>query len=462
MENKDLLSDIAKMDKATSKVKAFINSLVDENSFVETDVFMSGKNFDNSVEALGEAVVTGYATINGRSVQIFAQNPDVLKGSLSAAQADKIAKCMNRAVSSDTPLISIIDSCGARVGDGTSIMEGYAKLIRMSTILEDQVPHICIVNGACVGMMTTFVASADFTFMSKVAVMSVNSPMYLLSDSKTLPVDYKKSLGFNSYKSTSDLAQFTYDSNKDLKAQLDKLFNILSNEEEDTDSDPNDVNPNIEKASAIDAVNMIFDENSKLEYCADYAKDVSCSFEKINGINVGVIATSGDYLSLDGLQKATSFINKLEVFGLPLITLVDTKGIDSKLEDEVSGSAAYLSYALMGTIASTSIPKIGVAFGNAIGYGYAALMSKEIGFNYTLAVTKSKISPISEEVSIAMMSDQLKAENRQENIAKLSTEYAEMLQNPLKAAKEGYVDNVIEATNLRPYIASALLMLLGI
>lgn len=462
MENKDLLSNIAKMDKATANTKAFIKSLVDENSFVETDVFMSGKNFDNSVEALGEGVVTGYATINGRSVQIFAQNPDVLKGSLSAAQAEKIAKCMNRAVDSDTPLVSIIDSCGARVGDGTSIMEGYAKLIRMSTILEDQVPHICIVKGVCVGMMTTFVASADFTFMSKDAVMSVNSPMYLVSDAKTFPVDYKKALGFNSYKANSDLAQFTYDSDADLKNQLDKLFAILSSDEDDTEVDPNTVNPNIENASAIDAVDMIFDENSKLDFCPEYAPEVACSFAKMNGINVGVIATTGDYISLDGLQKATSFINKLEVFGLPLVSLVDTKGINSKLEDELSGSAAYLTYALMGTIASTSIPKIGVAFGNAIGYGYAALMSKEIGFSYTLATTKAKIAPISEEVSIAMMCDQLRAENRKENLEKISAEYAEMLQNPLKAAQEGYVDNVVEATNLRPYIASALLMLLGI
>ena len=217
MENNKLLANVNAIDKATSGTKSFIQSIVDCESFVETDVFLTGKSFDSATEALGEGVVTGYATINGNPVHIFAQNADVLKGSLSEAHANKIYKCMQRAVKAGTPLISVIDSCGARVGEGASVMEGYAKLIAGGFELSDEVPHICIVKGVAVGMMATYVAGADFVFMSKDAVMSVNSPMYLVSDAKSFPVDYKAKLGFKAYSANSDMAQFVYNSDKDLQ-----------------------------------------------------------------------------------------------------------------------------------------------------------------------------------------------------------------------------------------------------
>ena len=199
MENKTLLASVKALDKATSDIKAFLENIVDEESFVETDVFLTGKSFDSADEALGEGVVTGYATMGGNPVHIFAQNANVLKGSLSDAHANKIYKCMQRAIKSGTPLISVIDSCGARVGEGASVMEGYAKLIAGSFQLSDEVPHICIIKGVAVGMMATFAASADFVFMSKDAIMSVNSPMYLVSDAKSFPVDYKAQLGYKAY-----------------------------------------------------------------------------------------------------------------------------------------------------------------------------------------------------------------------------------------------------------------------
>ena len=146
---------------------------------------------------------------------------------------------------------------------------------------------------------------------------------------------------------------------------------------------------------------------------------------------------------------------------LPLITLVDTKGLNSTLSQEVKGYAK-LAFKLIDTINNITAPKIGVAFGNAIGYGYTALMSKGLGFGYTLAVENAKISPVSEEVAVAMMADQLKAQDRSDNIAKLSKEYAQMQENPILIAKEGYLDNVVEVINLRPYLSSALMMLEGI
>ncbi|MDE6758562.1 MAG: hypothetical protein K2J89_04715 [Clostridia bacterium] len=492
MENKTLSASVKALEKATSDIKAFLENIVDDESFVETDVFLTGKSFDSADEALGEGVVTGYATMGGNPVHIFAQNANVLKGSLSDAHANKIYKCMQRAIKSGTPLISIIDSCGARVGEGASIMEGYAKLIAGSFDVADEVPHICIVKGAAVGMMATFVAGADFVFMSKDAIMSVNSPMYLVSDAKSFPVDYKAQLGYKAYEGASDMAQFVYNDAKDLAKQLQKLTSTLLSDEGEPADDPNRVDPKLEKAiSAKERTSLVCDKNSVIEYCPAYAKEVVCSLAKLNGLSVGVVATEGQYISEKGIEKATSFIEKLEAYNIPLVTLVDSMGIDSTIGQEVAGFAKKTS-ALMKTIALSTIPKIGVAVGNAVGYAYSALMSKSIGFDYTLATSNAVVAPVGMDVNKVIANDQIKelkkkVKETSENsdidanalekamkyfekvMAKLEIKgksveeaYAEMQSNPLVAAKDGYIDNVIEATNLRPYLSSALLMVLGL
>lgn len=464
MKNQELLKSSTAIEKATSKIRSFIDQIVDGESFVETDVFVTGKQFDSALDALGEGVVTGYATIGGRPVHLFAQNAEVLKGSMSRAHATKIIKAMKRAVASGTPFLSIIDSCGARVGEGAGVMEGYADVLAESFRLAQEVPHFCIVKGTAVGMMATYVAGADFAFMSSDAVMSVNSPMYLAAQTKAMPVDYKKLLGVGAYKNT-DMVQFSYKNAKDLAEQLHRLMDmILPNEEDDSDDDANRVDPKLESYKNADQrVASICDLDQVVPYCDGYANDTYCAIGKINGITVGVLATQGEYMSEAGMDKAICFVNKLEAFGLPLVTLVDTNGINPTLEQECAGIAKKANE-LMQTIALAEIEKIGVAVGNAVGFGYTALMSKGMGFGYTMATSDAVVSPIAGTTAVnALMDEQLKkAKDVDKTRATLEKEYAKMQANPMVAAQEGYLDNVIEATNLRPYIASALLMLLGI
>ncbi|MDY4593114.1 MAG: carboxyl transferase domain-containing protein [Eubacteriales bacterium] len=465
MENKNLSTFSKALDKACSKIKSFVNDIVDAESFVETDAFLTGKGFDSALEALGEGVITGYATIQGHPVHLFAQNAEVLKGSMSQAQADKIAKAMQRAVSAGVPFVSIIDCSGARVGEGAAVLESYAQLIADSAILADNVPHVAIVKGVAVGMMATYVAGADFVFMSKDAIMSVNSPMYLASDVKNFPINYTQLIGYDNYAKSTDLAQFIYKDSADLSSQLARLFaTVLPADEEESEDDPNRIDPALDGAmTAAQRTESICDKGSVITFNASYAPEVVCSLAKINGISVGVIATEGDYISQEGVEKATDFIDKLESFDLPLVTLVDTLGVNPTLEQELSGFAKKTNR-LMQTIAASSIAKIGVAVGNAVGFGYSALMSKGLGFGYTLACERSVISPIpSDTAVVAMMNEQLKEGGNSEELrARLSEKYQQMQANPLVAAKDGYIDNVIEACNIRPYVSSALLMLLGL
>lgn len=468
MENSNLTVSAKAIEKACSKVKDFLDGIVDKGSFVETDVFVTGKGFDDAASALGEGVVTGYATVNGSPFHIFAQNAEVLKGSLGKAHADKIVRCMQRAVKTGTPLISVIDCAGARVGEGVSVLEGFAKVLSEAAIVSGQVPHFCIVKGNAVGMMASFAAMADFVFMSESAVMSVNSPMYLASKEKDYP-KFVDMVGYKARKKGSDLAQFVYKNEADLKKQLVKLTGILlAAEEEESSDDPNRVSTALNKeCSAVAKVKAIVDNGDYVEYCGEYAPEVVCALAKINGISVGITATDskvGDgYMSLAGVEKLTSFIEKLDGFDIPLVTLVDTLGVNPTLDEEIAG-AAKVTANLIATVANSSVDKIGVACGKAIGFGYSVLMSKGIGFDYTLATQNAEISPINNDTAVnALMSDQLgKAKDVEATRAKLAEEYAKIQANPMLGAQEGWLDNVVEAKNLRPYIASALMMLLGI
>lgn len=468
MENSNLTVSAKAIEKACSKVKDFLDGIVDKGSFVETDVFVTGKGFDDAASALGEGVVTGYATVNGSPFHVFAQNAEVLKGSLGKAHADKIVRCMQRAVKTGTPLISVIDCAGARVGEGVSVLEGFAKVLSEAAIVSGQVPHFCIVKGNAVGMMASFAALADFVFMSESAIMSVNSPMYLASKEKDYP-KFADMIGYKAHKKGSDLAQFVYKNEADLKKQLVKLTGILlAAEEEESSDDPNRVSAALNKeCSAVAKVKAVVDGGDYVEYCGEYAPEVVCALAKINGISVGIAATDskvGDgYMTLAGVEKLTSFVEKLDGFDIPLVTLVDTLGVNPTLEQELAG-AAKVTADFVATIANSSIDKIGVACGKAIGFGYSVLMSKNIGFDYTLATQNAEISPINNDAAVnALMSEQLgKAKDPEATRAKLAEEYAKIQANPLLGAQEGYIDNVVEAKNLRPYIASALMMLLGI
>lgn len=464
MDNNKILQDnLAAIDKATTKIKSFVSSIIDEASFVETDVFTAGKSFIDGAEALGEGVVTGYATIGGIPVHIFAQNAEVLKGSFGEAHAKKIKKVIAKAVASGTPLISVIDSHGARVGEGVGMLEAYAEVIAAANDAKDSIPHICIVKGACVGIMAAFAATADFVYMSKDSVMSVTPPMVLASNEKDYP-KLNSILGYEAYSAASDVADFTYKNEKDLAASVKDLLTVLAGDTEETNDDANRETPALDKAYSVEtALKAICDNSKYIELNASYAKDVRTLITKINSISCAIIATDsavcdGD-ITAEGIEKATDFINKCSDNTLPIITLVDAKGIKACTKCETKGLNKKLAQ-LMSAIANSPVEKISVIAGKAIGAVYSALASKGIGFDYSLAFANAEISPINADTAVNIVyTEELKAgENRE----KLAERYATMQSNPFISAKDGYVDNIINASTIRPYLASALMMLLGI
>ena len=464
MKNNAMLQNNIKLiDKATKKIKSFAFDLIDEGSFVETDVFAAGKSFVDCEDALGEGVVTGYATIGNKPVHFFAQNQEVLKGSFSEAHAKKILKVIRKAVQTGTPLISIIDSNGARIGEGVAMLEAYSEVINAINLAKENIPHIAIIKGNCVGMMASIAAMADFVFMSDSAIMSVASPQAIASCEKDYP-KLNNILGYKSISENSDMAEFTFKNSKELAEKIKYILTICGGEVEESEDDANRETPALDKSYSVDlALKAICDNQKYIIANENYAKEVVTSYGLINSISVGIIAldgsVNGGYISANGITKAEKFIDKCSANGMPIISLVDSLGVKPSLEDEINGLASKLA-GLMTKLASCTTPMISVITGNAIGLAYSVFASKGIGFDYTLASTDSVISPVNTAAGAAIeYAEQLKSG---EDRAKLEARYLEMEQNPFIAAKDGFIDNIIELSTMRPYIASALMMLLGI
>lgn len=462
--NKMLQDNIKAIDKATKKVKDFLSKVIDDGSFVETDVFTAGKSFLDASEALGEGVVTGYATINETPVHLFAQNQEVMKGSFSEAQAVKIKKVINKAIQTGTPLVSFIDCSGARVGEGVRMLEAYAEVISALNVASESVPHICVIKGVAVGMMASLASMADFIIASsKDSIISVDSPQAVASKEYDYP-KISKILGADAHCLSSDVCDFTYKTDKELVATIGDLLKVLSSEVAECSDDANRETPALDNAYCVElAFKAIADNGKFLVANAKFATEIQTAYTLVNSVPVGIIAfdssVNDGYMSMAGVDKALNFVEKASSNGLPIISLVDCLGIRSTLADEVSGLSKKIAK-LMTAISSSTSPMISVITGKAIGMAYTLFASKGIGFDYTLASVNAEISPITSQAAVSIAyPEELKAGEMRD---KLAAKYAELQANPFISAKDGYIDNIIELSTMRPYIASALMMLLGV
>lgn len=465
--NQILQQNLKAIDKATADIKATINSIIDDLSFVETDVFTAGRTFATGAEALGEGIVTGYATIDGTPVNIFAQNKNVLGGSLGVAHAKKIVKAINKAIAGGTPLISIIDCSGARIGEGVAMLEAYAEVIAAAAKARQNVPHICIVKGSAVGMMASYVALADYVFMNANSVMSLASPMVLANKGKDYP-KLNVILGVKAYADNSNISTFTYKDNKDLSTQLKDLLYYISDEIIDSGDDVNRETPSLDKSYSVKScLTAICDNGKFLNLSSDFAKEINTVISKINGVSVGILATdsaiNNGNITVNGIAKATDFVKHCDLNNIPLITLVDAKGFDSCIECEQAGLAAKLGK-LMAAISEADNVRISVITGSAVGAVYSAFASKAIGYEYTLATTNAAITPVNAMTAVNVLyADEIaQAVDKDKAREELIESYTNLECNPFISAKDGFIDNIVEASTLRPYLASCIYMLLGL
>ena len=467
MDKLDIIdTNSKKMLDSSKSIRNFIAELVDENSFVETDVYMAGDNYIDGTEALGEGVVTGYAYITGEPVCIIAQNHEVLKGSISVCHAAKIEKTLDRAIKTGTAVISIINSNGARLGEGIAVLEGYSKIIRKANMLKGVAGHIAVVEGACVGLMSAYVNTCDFVYLNaKTGYISLTPPQVVIAkaDKMTEP---QIALGQESAKK-SPIATYIYNSAKEVCNEIYKLFDLLFSDSEENDDDPNRLSAALNKSCDVTSLLKAVCDNGKyIELYSQYAAEIYTVIGSVNGITCGIIATdisrNDGYISKNGLIKINRFLDRLIDADMPLITLLDSYGIEGSLKEEQEG-ISLLASEVMSKIATFDNTKIAVIVKNAVGYAYSALCSKAIGFDYTLAFCDSYVSSLKADTAIEVLAvDEIKkAKDTKKARENLEKAYVKDAANPYITAKQGFIDNIIEPAVIRPYIISILNMLMS-
>ena len=454
------LKEIKKQINTVSKsTRDFINSLVDELSFVETDMFY--KNEKDDIKT-GEGVICGYARISDSPVFIFAQNFDVLSGGLTSGQAEKIVKCLDSAEKLGYPVISILSTHGTKFDEGLSSLEGFAKVIAKSSGLYGVVPQICIIKGDVLGSMSYYAANCDFVYMLQDSVLCPTSPL-VAAASNNKNNDPKALFGANTLISKSGLVSRVCKDQKELNSDIKKLLDLI--EQDNLDESEAALNKTSEKLNGgynTETIKSeVLDKNTFFEISRGFGDELICGLAKICGLTVGVILSKDGedvVLTSNACKKASKFVRFLDNFDIPLITFVNIVGISSDIS-AIQTSLIKDVANLMSAISDSDIPKIAVLCDNVYGIGYTALSSKSVGFNYNFAWANSGINVLAPKINCELSADKLR---EGKNITKVRQEiianYQETESNPINAAYRGFVDNIIEPKQTRAYLMSVLVM----
>ncbi|EOS45530.1 carboxyl transferase [Lachnospiraceae bacterium MD335] len=462
------------MSTTSSLASKRIESLLDENSFVEIGALVSARATDfnlKQTDTPSDGVVTGYGVINGSLVYVYSQDAAVLNGSVGEMHAKKITNLYDLAMKTGAPVIGLIDSAGLRLQEAADALNAFGEIYLKQTLASGVIPQITAVFGSCGGGLALIPTLTDFTFMeSTKAKLFVNSPNALDGNS-TAKCD-SSSAAFQS--SESGIVD-TVAEEAEIYAKIRDLITMLpSNNEDDASYDEctDDLNrvcadiANCAGDTAI-AISQIADNNVFFEIKENYAKDMVTGFIKLNGMTVGCVANRTEVydengevcekfdavLSPNGCYKAADFINFCDAFDIPVLSLTNVKGYAATISSEkgIAQAAAKLTYAF----ANATVPKVNVIIGKAFGSAYVAMNSKAIGADITIAWPDAEIGSMDANLAAKIMYEGKGADVIKEKAA----EYAALQTSATGAARRGYVDQIIEAADTRKYVIGAFEML---
>ena len=442
----------AQVEMAGKDIRAQISALIDAESFVELSAFSFSKNDFYGETAQGEGVVTGFATVDGYPFYIVAQNYAVMSGGMSKANCEKIAKCLDAAEKNYTPVIYLLNTQGVQIGEGVTVLEGLAKLLMRSTQLKGVVAQYAIVNGDVFGSAAMLAAIADFTFfIEKKSVLSVNSP-FVLSAKANKNIS-KEEVGNAKALAKSGIPAFELADMAAVREKIVAINDLISVPMVETEL--NQSAPALNENVSADNVLSIFE--TAIEVGALNEPEVKTVIGRIGGIAVSaVIFDGGDNgveLTAEKVAKIKAFAELACCYGLPFITFTDVKGIcpcmqvnNSRVMKEIT---EYLT--MLDTIDTA---KIAVVYKKAIGLGYSLFASKSVGFDYTCAFANASIALFD-----SVQGAQIELGNETVDKATLAARYADENSDPIHAAKNGYIDAIIEPQFVKQYLIASLQML---
>ncbi len=459
-----------------------IAMLLDEGSFEEFDMFVEHRCHNFGMENqkyLGDGVVAGYGTIEGRLVYVFAQDFTVFGGSLSEMQAKKICKVMDQAMKMGAPLIGINDSGGARIQEGINALAGYAEIFQRNILASGVIPQISAIFGPCAGGAVYSPALTDFIIMTEgTSYMFLTGPKVV----KTVTgedVTQEQLGGASVHTSKSGVAQFAVQTEEDGMKLIRKLLSFLpQNNLEDPPLFPNDDpidrledslneiipdNPN-KPYDMYEVIGAIIDKGEFLEVHADYAKNIIVGFARFNGQTVGIVANQPKYLAgvldINASRKGARFVRFCDAFNIPIVSLVDVPGFLPGTGQEYGGVISH-GAKLLYAYGEATVPKITVTLRKSYGGAHIVMSCKQLRGDINYAWPSAEIAVMGAEGAIEVLySKEIAAEKDPEKQATIieekKNEYNKLFANPYNAARYGYIDDIIEPRNTRFRIIRAL------
>ena len=469
-----------KAGKLTARER--LDLLLDDGSFRELDSFVthraSGFGMEKS-RPLGDGVVTGYGTIDGRLAYVFAHDFTVMGGSLGRAHADKICKVLDFAMKNGAPVIGLSDSGGARIQEGVVSLGGYGDIFLRNVLASGVIPQISCIMGPSAGGAVYSPAVMDFVVMVKgTSHMFVTGPEVVKAVTGQ-DVTFEDLGGAWMHNSQSGVAHFIAENEEDAIYTLRRLINFLpQNNLEDPPSVPcsddalrtddalNTVVPD-DPAQPYEmkaVVRAVVDHSDFLEVMEYFAGNLIVGFARLNGRSVGIVGSQPNVLAgaldINASVKGARFIRFCDAFNIPIVTFEDVPGFLPGLDQERGGiirNGAKLLYAYC----EATVPKITVITRKSYGGAYVVMSSKHIRGDINLAWPNAEIAVMGAEGAINILYRQQIAEAEEPDrlSAQLTQEYRATFANPYEAAGWGYLDDVIEPSQTRPRLINALEML---
>ena len=453
-----------------------LNLLLDPDSFEEIDMFVEHdcQEFgmqDNKVP--GDGVVTGWGTVNGRPIYVFAKDFTVFGGSLSRAHSKKINKVQDMALRNGVPIVGILDAGGARIQEGVDALGGYAEVFQRNTLASGVIPQITMIMGPCAGGDVYSPALTDFIFMVRnTSYMFVTGPDVVKTVTNE-EVTAEELGGAKVHTTKSSVADGAYDNDVEALTELRRLIDFLplSNRTGVPERPTYDVRDRIERSldtlvpdnpnmpyDMMELVQKVVDEGDFFEIQQDFAKNIITGFGRIEGKTVGFVAnqpmTLAGVLDSDASRKAARFVRFCDCFDVPIVTFVDVPGFLPGISQEYGGLIKH-GAKLLFAYAEATVPKVTLITRKAYGGAYDVMASKHLrgDFNYAWPTAEIAVMGAKGAVEIIFRN------STEEEIAAQTAQYEERFLNPFVAAERGYIDEVIQPHNTRRRVARALALL---
>jgi acetyl-CoA carboxylase carboxyltransferase component len=452
-----------------------IEMLLDEGSFEEFDMFVTHRctNFGlEKTKFMGDGVVTGHGTIDGRVIYVFSQDFTVFGGSLSETFAQKICKVMDMAMKAGAPVIGINDSGGARIQEGVTSLAGYAEIFERNILASGVIPQISAIFGPCAGGAVYSPALTDFIMMTEEnSYMFVTGPKVV----KTVTgedISVADLGGGKVHASKSGVSHFLVENEEEGLLVIRKLLSYLpQNNLEDapiTDCDDpidrledslNEIipdNPN-QPYDVKEVIHSLADYGEFLEVHRNYAKNIIVGFAKFDGQPVGIVANQPNYLAgvldIEASRKAARFVRFLDAFNIPIVTLVDVPGFLPGSKQEYGGIITH-GAKLMFAYGEATVPKITITLRKSYGGAHDVMSCKQLRGDLNYAWPSAEIAVMGAAGAVEVLQGRKLSsiedpEERAKFIAEHEAEYKEKFANPYQAASYGYIDDVIEPRNTR-------------